>query len=106
MNESPIQKMYKNLPKESKGKYADNPTRFQEFFDPKYTNPSGWRYLLLCQDVSKKNYTWHMACDAYPLDWWKDTGRPFMEHYVSKIRNRVLRFVEVVDRRGNHYFVQ
>ena len=101
-----IPEIYGTLPENSKGGQADNPDLAQNFFDPRKINSDAWPFLILCRDCIDGGYTWHMGCDEYLLERWKDIGRIFLELYVSRIRGRILVFEEILDRNENHFFIE
>ena len=104
MDEQEINKMYECLPKDSKGREADNPEMFRKFLDA----TESWPFVILCEDQKKRNLTWHIACDEYPLDMWieDNAGKIVFEMRASMDRGRILEFKEVYTRKGDHYFLK
>ncbi len=106
MNEEEINKLYERLPEKSKGRLADNPKRFYNFFNSKVLDPDAWPYIVLCKDQENRSLTWHMFCDrVFFHSLVSGVGREIYEFDASVIRKRSLKFVEVHTREGEHYFL-
>ena len=103
MSEKEIEEIYKDLPLESRGRLADNPWKFRNYFGYSFEMRENWPFLLLCVDV-KGIFTWRMGCDNYvdESQWMKDWQRGRLEEALSD-DDRLLTFVELHDRDGLFY---
>lgn len=103
-----IEKLYENLPKNSMAKHADNPGIFEEFRKGIGIFGSLEGYAILCRDRDTEGFTWHIHCDEYGLDEFKNqwAREASIEPRIRQIRHgRNLKCLEVVTKFGEHYFL-